>query len=453
MPPHNRMRVLWFTNTLMPGASRAFGCPAPKESGWWMSSLFDRLKRRDDLELAVVTLWSLGGGRTRHVTVDGTTHYIVPIAPAKSLLARFGLEAGWRPSTSQLREFAAIAREWQPDLLHIHGTELDYGLIKARGMVSTPTVVSLQGLMASCARKAWGELLPQEIDGPLRRVLLPRTQDERRWRWFRSRIGLEEEIVRSAEMVLGRTEFDRAWASAYHPGVRYRQVDEMVRPEFRDGAPWKLDTCRRYRVFCTSSGQPLKGIHLLLEAIYRLRQTCPEVKLVVAGSGFGPGSSHGYARFVWEMIRHWNLEPAIEFRGYMNGEGLARELAEAHCYVMPSYIENSSNALQEAMLSGIPCIASYTGGTPSILDSGRSGLLFPPGDAALLAHQIARVFEDDELARQFGEQARAIGLERQDPERIERQVLDAYMELAGSAGGRIHAKGGRAALPAMERVK
>lgn len=441
------MRILWFTNTLMPDSCRAFGCPVPQGSGWWMSSLFDRLKRRDDLDLAVVTLWSVGGGRTRQVSVDGTTHYIVPIAPAKFWLARFGLEAGWRPWTSQLRAFAAIVREWRPDVLHIHGTELDYGLVKARGMVSTPTAVSLQGIMTPYARKAWGDLLPQEIDGPVRRVLLPLTQGEKSWRWFRSRIGLEEEIIRSAEIVLGRTEFDRAWATAYHPGVSYRHVDEMLRPEFRDGAPWKVETCRRYRVFCTSNCQPLKGIHLLLEAVYRLRQTYPEVKLIVAGSGFGSELSHGYARFVRGMIRHWNLEPTIEFRGYMNAGGLARELREAHCYAMPSYMENSSNALQEAMLCGVPCIASYTGGTPSIVDSERSGLLFPVGDAALLARQIARLFGDDSLARKLGKQARAQGLERQDPERIERQVLDAYVELAGSAGGGIRARGGSAVLP------
>jgi glycosyltransferase involved in cell wall biosynthesis len=200
-----------------------------------------------------------------------------------------------------------------------------------------------------------------------------------------------------------------------------------MRPQFRDAAPWNLENCRRYRIFCTSSCHPLKGLHVLIEALHRLRQAYPDVRLSVAGSGFGSSSANAYARLILKMISRWNLSPVIEFQGHLDAQGLLEEMRKAHIYISPSFIENSSNALQEAMLAGIPCVGSYTGGTPDMLSG--AGLLFPVGDAALLSHQSARIFDDDELAQQLATQARAVAIERDDPARVERQVLDAYCEL------------------------
>lgn len=433
----NPMRVLWFTNTLMPDAAQEIGYPAPRGSGWWMTALLDRLKLRKDLDLAVVTAWPLGGSRTRQVVAGGVTYFVVPQPAARHWLGRLGLEAGWRPSSAQLSEFARIVQQWKPDVLHVHGTEMDYGLVKARGLVSTPMAVSLQGLMAPYLPKTYGELLPQEINGALRRFLLPRPYDQKKWRWFCSRLELEEEVVCSADLILGRTDFDRAWTIAYDPRAEYRHVDEMLRLEFRAGEPWRLSECRRHSIFCTTADAPLKGLHLLLEAVYRLRRRYSDVRVSVAGGGFFPQPASAYARLIRRRIERWDLGSAVTFHGYLDAEQLAVKMREAHCFAMPSYMENSSNALQEAMLSGMPCVAAYTGGTPSIIDNNRTGLLFPLGDAAMLASKIAQVFEDDNLAQGLGERARTDAVERHAPDRIEAQVIAAYEELArhGGPGG------------------
>ena len=64
---------------------------------------------------------------------------------------------------------------------------------------------------------------------------------------------------------------------------------------------------------------------------------------------------------------------------------MTRELRRAHVFAISSYIENSPNSLCEAMQAGMPCVATYAGGIPSLVEDGRTGLLFPPGDAPLLA--------------------------------------------------------------------
>ena len=70
------MRVLWFTNILMPDASKHVGRPAAKGSGYWMSVLLDQLKKRSDLKLAVV---ASAGRRDCHFEADGVEYFVVKI--------------------------------------------------------------------------------------------------------------------------------------------------------------------------------------------------------------------------------------------------------------------------------------------------------------------------------------------------------------------------------------
>ena len=159
-----------------------------------------------------------------------------------------------------------------------------------------------------------------------------------------------------------------------------------------------------------------------------LRPTFPNVRLNIASDGFVPKPANDYARFILNLIRQWDLESTVTFLGVQNGKGLVDELRQAHCFVSPSFIENSSNALQEAMLVGIPCVTSSAGGASTIVDSERTGLTFPAGDAALLAHQMRRIFEDDDLAIRLGCNGEQAGRARNNPDKIVAEVLAAYKE-------------------------
>ena len=110
---------------------------------------------------------------------------------------------------------------------------------------------------------------------------------------------------------------------------------------------------------------------------------------------------------------------------------MASELCRSHVFAISSYIENSPNSLCEAMQVGLPCVASYAGGIPSLVEQRRTGLLFPVGDAPLLADSIMRIFRDDGLACRLGAAARAEASERHAPERVLSQLLDAYNNVIG----------------------
>jgi glycosyltransferase involved in cell wall biosynthesis len=68
-------------------------------------------------------------------------------------------------------------------------------------------------------------------------------------------------------------------------------------------------------------------------------------------------------------------------------------LAAARVFVMPSRSEGQGMAVVEAMLAGVPVVASAVGGIPEVL--GETGLLVPPGDAPALARALQRALAGD----------------------------------------------------------
>ena len=73
---------------------------------------------------------------------------------------------------------------------------------------------------------------------------------------------------------------------------------------------------------------------------------------------------------------------------------------------MPSVIENSPNALGEAMLTGVPVVAADVGGVSTMVQDQCEGLLYPADAPYMLAYQIHRVFEDLEGAIERAAQAK-----------------------------------------------
>jgi glycosyltransferase involved in cell wall biosynthesis len=412
----------------MPEAGKHLGLPASGGTGWWMSVLLDRLKRRSDLKVAIV---ASAGWRDAHFEKDGVEYFVVKTPLRRAIWSYLGSYRDRVPIRRQLAKYASILREWKPDVVHVHGTESEFGLIKAWGLSAVPFAVSIQGLMTPYAANAFGDLLPAELHGAIRSAIGLRARCLERWKGFRMRIPYEEAILRAADTVMGRTGWDRAWACAYRQDVRYRRVDEVMRAEFYQAAPWSIESCRPRQIFTTSGCEPLKGVHVLIEAVYRLRDVFPDVCVNIAADGFLPRPQNDYARFVLDQIDRLGLANAVTFLGHLDGNAIVRQLQRAHCYAMPSFIENSSNALQEAMLVGTPSVASNAGGTTSILEDERSGLTFPASDSALLAWQVARVFKDDRLAAKLSREARFAATVRNDPVRVEAQLLSVYEELVG----------------------
>ncbi len=75
-------------------------------------------------------------------------------------------------------------------------------------------------------------------------------------------------------------------------------------------------------------------------------------------------------------------------------------------FALTSRSEGMPLVVLEAWAAGVPVIASRIGGLPEMIDDGRNGVLFPPGDDVALMEVMANLLADEEFARRLGEEGR-----------------------------------------------
>jgi glycosyltransferase involved in cell wall biosynthesis len=139
-----------------------------------------------------------------------------------------------------------------------------------------------------------------------------------------------------------------------------------------------------------------KGIEDLVSAAAIVHTQCPAARFMVWGDGPERPSLE-------DLIRSLGLASVVELRGRTPAPEAA--LSEIDIFVLPSLSEASSNALLEAMASGVAVVATEVGGNVEMLDGGRAGLLVPPASPSALAAAILSLAE--EPLRSVGLAARA----------------------------------------------
>jgi glycosyltransferase involved in cell wall biosynthesis len=97
---------------------------------------------------------------------------------------------------------------------------------------------------------------------------------------------------------------------------------------------------------------------------------------------------------------------------------VAAAYAAADVFVLPSVSEGLSNALLEAMASGLAVLGSRVGGTAEAVVHGENGFLFAPRDRGELLLSISRFLEHPELASSMGQASRRAATGRYAMEKI-----------------------------------
>jgi glycosyltransferase involved in cell wall biosynthesis len=419
-----RMRVLWFTHLPSDAVNRHFGRPTTS-GGYWIHSLVNPLVESGEVELAIATATA---GDPECQFRDGAVDYFN--IPQSKMLEAYGVFQKVR-SRGYLKKAARLIDAWRPDVIHVHGTERFFGLVRARGLTRAPTVVSVQGLMEPYSQWTFGEMNWRQIAANTTLWELTRnaTLPAEHWRRMRVQVPMEREILRGVDAVIGRTAWDHAHVRRANPAVLYFHVEEMMRPEFGSAEPWDLSRVRRGSIVTTLSPSPLKGVPTLLEAISILRRWGHDVRLSVAGMR-AETNRRSYSAYAGKLVVRLGLKDVVEFVGWQDAPALVERFHGSHCFVSPSLIENSSNAICEAQLLGMPCVASHTGGTPTLVQDERTGLLFSRHDPAMLAYQIERVLSDDALAASLGRAARESARRRHEPTKIVAELLNCYRSIA-----------------------
>ncbi len=178
---------------------------------------------------------------------------------------------------------------------------------------------------------------------------------------------------------------------------------------------------------------PEKGHIHFLRALARARQTEPRLVGLLAGDG--PGAD--MLRREADML---GLAHAVTFAGHVSR--VARVYRALDVAVLPSLSEGMPNAALEAMLHGLPVVASHVGGVPEVVRDGETGLLVPPGDETQLAAALVALCADVERRKALGARGRERVLGHFAPHQRAERILGLYHELLQplAGEGQRHAK-------------
>jgi spore coat protein SA len=153
---------------------------------------------------------------------------------------------------------------------------------------------------------------------------------------------------------------------------------------------------------------PYKGVHILVEAMRILEKNGVRARCKIVGSAkFGSAKP---TRYVGQLMRR--LPENTELAGYLVGVALADQLRDADVFCCPS-IWNDPFPLAplEAMATGLPVVASGTGGLREMFANG-GGLLVPPNDPQVLAKALETLVLDEKYRERLGAEARRSFSER-----------------------------------------
>lgn len=139
-----------------------------------------------------------------------------------------------------------------------------------------------------------------------------------------------------------------------------------------------------------------------------------------------------YQLYLAKRIRELGLENNVRFLGRLDETQMREQYLRSNVFVCCSSIENSSNSIGEAMLLGMPVVASDVGGVKNLLTHGQEGLIYPFDENYMLAYYVERVFRDEAMAQRMGGSAHARAAVTHDPELNDRKLMEIYRELCHS---------------------
>jgi colanic acid/amylovoran biosynthesis glycosyltransferase len=171
----------------------------------------------------------------------------------------------------------------------------------------------------------------------------------------------------------------------------------------------------------------VKGLEYAVKAVAKLAKDYP-IKYEIVGEGI-------LRPYLEKLINQLGLSNTVFLLGAQDREMVARLMREAHLFILPSVTlvngrqDTGPGVLREALASGIPVVASNSGGIPYLVANGISGFLVPERDVDALAERLGFLIDHPEIWPEMGEAGRRFVEEHYDLKKQNNKLLEVYLNL------------------------
>jgi glycosyltransferase involved in cell wall biosynthesis len=332
-------------------------------------------------------------------------------------------------SLNGARKMRQSLRKFRPDLVHIHNffPKLSPSIHHACYQAGIPVVQTLHNYRLLCPGAFFlrdGRVCEDCLG---RKLAFPAVQH----RCYRDSLGASAALTsmlavhraigtwsRTVSRFVVLTEFARQKFS--EGGLPLERM--FVKPNFLLTDPGRGPGDGGYALFVGRLSEE-KGLETLLSA-WRQLSVAPPLKIV----GDGPLAATVRAAA--------DVQPAIQWLGRRSAQEVRDLMAHAAVLIFPSlWYEGFPLVLAEAFAAGLPVIAARLGAMAELVEEGRTGLLFAPGDAAALARQVEDAFSESSPLASMRATARAVFEARYTAEKNYAMLMDVYHSACAQGRG------------------
>ncbi len=419
------MKILWLCNI-------RFSEQATKQTGTWLQPLAEMINNTEGYEVVNVN-FSNGSGTCEEV-VNGIRQFLLP-KEKSSFFAHF-CHNKWLKVVG--KELKKIVDEERPDLVQIWGTEGEWSTLYRMGYIKAPAFIEMQGVMRTCFEYFYGGLSNKQI---LQCALAPQSfykfPHYTIW-WIRRSFKLrsKEEVknLRSFDKISVQSHWVEGYVRSINPKASIFNTHIILREPFYHCKLWHFRPVGDSPVVFTSSSgsHTYKGLHVLLHAVAELKQRYPHICLNIGGSVLGIHGrllDTGYNRFLLNLIDKLDLNDNARFIGTLSADQIIEQLQLSNVCVVPSFVESYGMALAEAMMVGVPCVASYAGAMPELAFDKQEALFYNSSDYVSCAERISDCLSNPQLAQTLSHNSHARKMKDCDKAQMLKTQLDNYANI------------------------
>jgi len=387
------MKVVWLCNTLIGEIADDYGLVLAKPESW-IKAFYEQAKNDSHIDLVYLFPYK--------DELSFKIHNVSFISYPKATSMK---------ETLQIDFFRELIKKLKPDIIHIFGTEMvhSYNMTIACSLEKciNTLVVSIQGLINIYAKHYYAFMPWKEITHNSFRDICRNDTYFHGKHDFEFRGEYEKTIIKTANNVIGRTEWDEACVKQINNNIKYHFCNESLRESFYNSQKWDFNKCEKFSIFSSQSNYPIKGFHMLLEAMPEILKKYPQAHLYTTGEsplkkGFKEKlKSTSYANYLSRIIKRNNLEDKVTFLGYLDESAMCERFLNSNVFISPSSIENSPNSVGEAMILGVPTISSDVGGVKNMIKHGINGFLYPADENYMIQYYVDKIFSSPQKSSEL----------------------------------------------------
>ena len=386
----------------------------------WIDSLLEELRNYQSISLAVVL--PINSDFLQKDQKDNIKLYGLPNPKEMNIFKKVYNKLIYATENIEINSYIKkVVDDFNPDIIQTFGTENPFGLIIPH--LNKPVIMHIQGFLLVGERKYFtGISRCEQFRYTSLKDLLIMRGSYNGFFTFRKRAKIEEKVIASCNYFMGRTDFDKRIISLLSPKSTYYHCEEFIRKEFFE-KQWNFPLRNEIKCISILNGTTYKGIDLLVESSMILKK---HTKFTFRFKVCGVSLNDEFVKILKKKYKKMASFENIEFLGKLTAAEIVTQLCDSNFYVHPSYMENSPNSICEAMVLGMPIVATNVGGLDSLITDKIEGLLVQEGDPYSFAATIVELTNNYKYAELLGKNAREKAIIRHNPKEIGMRLLDIY---------------------------